>query len=133
MPKGLKRIYGQGHLHFITFSCYRRLPLLKSARARNIFVRALDQVRKEYSFKLVGYVVMPEHVHLLISEPVRGNPSTVAGGSTSRIATVTVSPLRVPHLSRTLGKMRKLNVPRCINLPGIYFKFGFGAHALISP
>jgi REP-associated tyrosine transposase len=77
MPKGLKRIYGFGHLHFITFSCYRRLPLLRSARARNVFVRILDQARKEYGFKLVGYVVMPEHVHVLISEPARGTPSTV--------------------------------------------------------
>lgn len=77
MPKGLKRIYGQGHLHFITFSCYRRLPLLRSARARDVFMRVLDQVRKEYGFKLVGYVVMPEHVHLLISEPARATPSSV--------------------------------------------------------
>jgi putative transposase len=77
MPKGLKRIYGHGHLHFITFNCYRRLPLLRSARARNVFVRALDEVRREYGFKLAGYVVMPEHVHLLISEPARGTPSTV--------------------------------------------------------
>jgi putative transposase len=76
MPKGLKRIYGHGHLHFITFSCYRRLPLLRSARARNAFVRALDQVRREHGFKLVGYVVMPERVHLLITEPARGTPST---------------------------------------------------------
>ncbi len=77
MPKGLKRIYGFRHLHFITFSCYRRLPLLGSAQARSEFVRVLDQVRNEYGFKLVGYVVMPEHVHLLISEPTRGTPSTV--------------------------------------------------------
>lgn len=77
IPKGLKRIYGLGHLHFLTFSCYRRLPLLRSARARNVFVQALDQVRREYGFKLVGYVVMPEHVHLLISEPARANPSVV--------------------------------------------------------
>ncbi len=77
MPKRLKRIYGFGHLHFITFSCYRRLPLLGSARARNAFVQVLGDVREGYGFKLVGYVVMPEHVHLLISEPIRGNPSTV--------------------------------------------------------
>jgi len=77
MPKRLKRIYGFGHLHFITFSCYRRLPLLGSAKARDRFVRVLDQVRKESGFKLVGYVVMPEHVHLLLSEPARGTPSTV--------------------------------------------------------
>ena len=77
MPKRLRRIYGFGHLHFITFSCYRRLPLLASARSRNVFVRTLDQVRCEYGFRLVGYVVMPEHVHLFISEPERGTPSTV--------------------------------------------------------
>jgi len=27
MPKKLKRYYGRGHLHFLTFSCYRRLAL----------------------------------------------------------------------------------------------------------
>ena len=37
----------------------------------------LDDVRKRRGFKLVGYVVMPEHVHLLISEPELGTPSTV--------------------------------------------------------
>ncbi|MHB8755376.1 MAG: REP-associated tyrosine transposase [Candidatus Acidiferrales bacterium] len=77
MPKQLKRIYGFGHLHFLTFSCYHRLPLLGSAQARNVFVQVLGKVREEYGFKLVGYVVMPEHVHLLISEPARGTPSTV--------------------------------------------------------
>jgi len=77
MPAGLKRYYGKGHLHFITFSCYRRLPLLKTARARDIFVQELGRVRDETEFDLVGYVVMPEHVHLLMSEPKRGTPSTV--------------------------------------------------------
>lgn len=70
------RHYGRGHLHFITFSCYRRLPLLRSVRTRNVFVKILDEVRDHYGFSLVGYVVMPEHIHLLISEPRRGTPST---------------------------------------------------------
>lgn len=77
MPTGLKRRYGQGHLHFITCSCYRRLPLLRSARARNVFVKILDEVRADYQFALVGLVVMPEHFHLLIGEPSLGTPSTV--------------------------------------------------------
>ena len=77
MPKRLKRIYGRGHLHFITCSCYRRLSLLGSAHARNAFVKTLGEVRGKYGFKLAGFVVMPEHVHLLMSEPVRDNPSTV--------------------------------------------------------
>jgi len=77
MPKGLERRYGQHHLHFITCSCYRRLPLLRSQQARNVFARTLAEAREVYGFALVGYVVMPEHIHLLIGEPARGTPSTV--------------------------------------------------------
>jgi putative transposase len=77
MRNKLKRFYGQGHLHFLTFSCYRRRPLLGSARARNVFVRILSELRQKHRFLLVGYVVMPEHVHLLIGEPATGTPSTV--------------------------------------------------------
>jgi len=77
MPKGLKRYYGRGHLHFITFSCYGRQPLLRAVRAKNLFLKELARVRREYAFALVGYVVMPEHVHLLVSEPKKGTPSTV--------------------------------------------------------
>src|SRR5579883_363041 len=71
----LKRFYGRGDLHFVTFSCYRRRPLLGSQRARNGFVKILNEVRKRHGFRLIGYVVMPEHVHLLMSEPPKGNPS----------------------------------------------------------
>jgi putative transposase len=77
MPEGLKRYYGKQELHFLTFSCYRRLPLLGTIRARDVFVRELSKVRAEHGFRLVGYVVMPEHVHLLIGEPKKGTPSTV--------------------------------------------------------
>ena len=77
MPKGLRRRYGQGHLHFITCSCYRRLPLFSSVRSKNLFVKILGDVRDRYGFSLVGYVVMPEHIHLLISEPAKGTPSTI--------------------------------------------------------
>src|SRR5712692_11223504 len=77
MPKGLKRYYGRGELHFVTFSCYGRLPLLGTARARNLFAKELGRVRKEYGFLLVGFVVMPNHVHLLIGEPKKATPSTV--------------------------------------------------------
>lgn len=77
MPKGLKRHYGDGHLHFITCSCDGRLPLLGRAEARDRFVQILGEVRARYGFAIFGYVVMPEHVHMLISEPAGGTPSTV--------------------------------------------------------
>ena len=52
------------------------MPLLGTIRARDLFVRELGKVRAEHGFRLMGYVVMPEHVHLLISEPKTGTPST---------------------------------------------------------
>ena len=71
MRNPLKRYYGLGDLHFVTFSCYRRRPLLATPRARNCFVKILDRVRCKRNFLLLGFVVMPEHVHLLVSEPAR--------------------------------------------------------------
>jgi REP element-mobilizing transposase RayT len=77
MPSGLHRIFGAHHLHFITYSCYRRLPLLSSAHARDRFLAILEQTRRKYRFVVVGYVVMPEHIHVLLTEPERGTPSTI--------------------------------------------------------
>jgi putative transposase len=77
VPKRLIRCYGAGYLHFITSSCYHRGPVLGTARRRTLFLDILEQVRLRYGFVVVGYVVMPEHFHLLISEPERGTPSTV--------------------------------------------------------
>src|SRR6267142_1479591 len=74
---GLKRYYGRGHLHFLTFSCYDRLPFLDGESSRNLLVNELARVRAEYGFRLIRYVVMPEHVHLLTSEPKKGTVSTV--------------------------------------------------------
>lgn len=77
MPEGLSRIYGYGHLHFITFSSHQRAQLLGSEAARDRFAQILGEVRDRYGFALVGYVVMPEHVHLVIAEPPSATPSTV--------------------------------------------------------
>ena len=49
-------------LHFITCSCYHRLPLFRSVGARNVCVRILDEAREQYEFALAGYVSMPEQL-----------------------------------------------------------------------
>ena len=77
MPKRLKRCYGQKDLHFLTFCCYHRNPFLQTARARNLFLKVLAEVRKQFDFLLLGYVIMPDHVHLLISEPDNADISRV--------------------------------------------------------
>jgi putative transposase len=69
MPKGLVRYQQCGCFHFITFGCYHRLEHLGTASARELFERSLEAMRLCYDFIVSGYVVMPDHVHLLVSEP----------------------------------------------------------------
>ncbi len=55
-----------GDAHALTFSCYKRQPFLARDRARTWLVESLDTARKKHTFDLWAYVLMPEHVHLLI-------------------------------------------------------------------
>lgn len=71
MPSKLKRYQDNGSYHFITFSCYHRLPCLDDDRIRAAFLDRLEWLRKQHEFYVFGYVLMPEHVHLLVSEPKR--------------------------------------------------------------
>jgi putative transposase len=70
MPDGLKRLHNSGQAHFITFSCYHRQPFLQKMQMQDVFLNALEPTRRRFSMHVFGYVVMPEHVHLLVSEPV---------------------------------------------------------------
>ena len=60
------RVYSPGELQFITTSTYRRTPLFLSDRFRRCFVQRLEEVRQELLFLLIGWVLMPEHFHVLI-------------------------------------------------------------------
>jgi len=72
MPWGLKRFQETCQIHFLTFSCYHRRPRFTNAGACGMFVSALERVRENYSLCVYGYVVMPEHVHILVNEPEKG-------------------------------------------------------------
>ncbi len=69
MPSGLRRYQQAKDFHFITFSCFQRKPKLATPEARAAFEVSLEQTRRKYGLYITGYVVMPEHVHLLLSEP----------------------------------------------------------------
>jgi putative transposase len=69
MPFGLERFQHTGDLHFVTFSCYGKEPYLSETSAKETFEVSLEKMHRTYKFDVAGYVVMPNHVHLLIGEP----------------------------------------------------------------
>jgi putative transposase len=71
MPSGLKRFQRAESLHFITFSCFHRLPLLEAPGARETVEAVLERTRARHQARVYAYVLMPEHVHLLVNEPPR--------------------------------------------------------------
>ena len=71
MPWALTRFHHSGQGHFVTFCCYHRRRLFTTDASCRIFESALERVRRSFKLHVYGYVVMPEHVHLLLSEPQR--------------------------------------------------------------
>ncbi|HUT11932.1 MAG TPA: transposase [Thermoguttaceae bacterium] len=64
--KRRKRYDEPGHARELTFSCYGRYHFLDRDRTRLWFVEALQHARKRWPVDLWAWVIMPEHVHLLV-------------------------------------------------------------------
>ena len=94
---GLKRFYHSGQSHFVTFCCYHRRRLFSVDASCRTFESALERVRRISGLNVYGYVVMPEHVHVLLSEPHRdGGPLKPGFGLSGAVRQPdTVSPLLV--------------------------------------
>ena len=76
MPTGLIRFQQTGHFHFLTFSCYKRLPLLTPSATKDKVQEILEQTRYDYGLCVAAYVLMPEHIHLLTNEPKKSTLAT---------------------------------------------------------
>src|SRR5437870_11435079 len=73
VEKRRRRYAESGQPRELTFSCYHRYPFLSRERTRLWFGQALESARHRFGFQLWAYVIMPEHVHLLVypSDPER--------------------------------------------------------------
>ena len=63
---GLPRFHIAGHIFYITTAVYRRLPIFTRASFVIPLLDSLIFYRYQQNFKLLGYVIMPDHIHLLI-------------------------------------------------------------------
>ena len=64
--KTLRHYHEPGDLHELTFSCYQGMPLLTNNVWRELLCRSIDKAILRWNFRLVAFVLMPEHVHLLV-------------------------------------------------------------------
>jgi putative transposase len=72
MTQGLIRLQHSGQSHFVTFSCYQRQTKFNTPAIFSLFLKTLEKARLQFSLRVYGYVVMPEHIHLLLGEPDSG-------------------------------------------------------------
>jgi putative transposase len=72
MPTHLRRYDEPGHTHFWTISCYRRLTFFHGDGLKRIVVDGLRLLHERFSVCLIGYVIMPEHVHVILYPHARG-------------------------------------------------------------
>jgi putative transposase len=66
LEKRRRRFNGPGQPRELTFSCFHRYPFLARDRTRQWFLEALEHARVRFGFQLWAYVLMPDHVHLLV-------------------------------------------------------------------
>ena len=54
MPTGLERYHHSGQFHFLTFSCYRRQPLLDTAAAKHTVEQILEETRAQQGLVVIA-------------------------------------------------------------------------------
>ena len=54
------------HAHFLTFSCFQQLSLFSRERTKRWLIEAIINAKEKYRYALWAYVIMPEHIHLLV-------------------------------------------------------------------
>jgi putative transposase len=88
------RLYEAGHLQFITSSTYRRIPIFTDFAFAPFFVEALRAARAKFRFRLVGWVLMPEHFHLLFQPADARLTSAIVKDTKQRSAATILKLLR---------------------------------------
>ena len=53
--------------HYVTLVTYNRVPVFQNDHACEIFVNTLREVRDRFPYKLIGYVIMPDHAHAIVN------------------------------------------------------------------
>ncbi len=53
--------------YYVTLVTHNRVPVFRADKACEIFMDVLRETREKYPYKLIGYVLMPDHVHAIVN------------------------------------------------------------------
>jgi putative transposase len=101
----LFKSWGPNLVHYATAVTFNRVPVFRSDNTCSFFIDALATTREKEPFKLIGYVVMPDHIHLLVN-PLSLDISLVVGRLKGRAAVSILGWLRSEGHSASLAKLR---------------------------
>ena len=62
----LPRFHIEGHIYYVTTVIYGRLPIFTRPSFIIPLIDSLNFYRYQQEFRLLGYVIMPDHLHLVI-------------------------------------------------------------------
>jgi putative transposase len=111
-----RHFYGLNHVHYITTSTYRRARLFDSERFKRRFVAAWQDLHEELRFRIIGYVLMPEHFHILLWPSDLANPSEVMQRREERTAKFILRNLRDNRQFAWCGRMLdRLELPPTVH------------------
>ena len=120
MPRPV-RYHSFNHAHFITTSTYRRVSVFEAKAFKDLWVRALGQTRDAVRLKLIGYVLMPEHFHILFWSDSQPTPSDIIRSLKVRTAMEILKQLRErqnqPWCRQTLAR---LQLPPTVHSPAVH-------------
>ena len=64
--KKLLKFDNNSYVHFVTTGTYENLSYFRDTECCRVFLEELEFYRDKYNFTLLGYVIMPDHIHLLL-------------------------------------------------------------------
>ncbi len=91
----LRHYDGLGTSRFITFCCYHRFQLLRPEKIKSLFIECLKLVLDKYDIKIFGYVLMPEHVHLVLLPPDNIKLGRIIGQLKSKSALASIAYMKI--------------------------------------
>jgi len=117
MPK-LRHYDNLNTARFVTFCCYHRFELLVHQPVIEVFLDELDKLRNRQGIRIFGYVIMPEHVHLVLHPPDGLKLGPVIGALKSKTASRVIAErlIELPDACQIIKDGRQRRIfwqPRC--------------------